>query len=238
MNIIWNFNASDIQSVNDFVNRYKIPSVQGENVNRAELIITKDLILKNMLMCLLTTQEGVKYDKKISAIFNEQPFYLNAKFLSTQFDIRNTVFEFLKSEGLTPSNKIVDAFVHNHLYLLQSEWELKTDLEKCACADYTPLQERELADNIDMQFKGFGSIQARSFLQAIVLTKYEIAITPVTIEWLKNVGFPILFSPIALQDKSFYHFVSDGIQLLCEKANIYPCVLDAAIISSSCSVKP
>lgn len=48
-----------------------------------------------------------------------------------------------------------------------------------------------------------------------------------------------IFSPIAtaLQDKTFYHFVSDGIQLLCEKANIYPCVLDAAIFSSAGGMK-
>ena len=35
-----------------------------------------------------------------------------------------------------------------------------------------------------------------------------------------------------LSDKGYYHFVSDGIQELCLKANVYPCILDAAIFSS------
>ncbi|MBA7549614.1 hypothetical protein ES705_42104 [subsurface metagenome] len=90
-----------------------------------------------------------------------------------------------------------------------------------------------MADSIDQIFKGFGSKQARNFLQALGLTKYEIPIDSRIMNWMKNFGFSILFSPIALQDKAFYHFVSDGIQLLCEKANIYPCVLDAAIFSSN-----
>ena len=47
---------------------------------------------------------------------------------------------------------------------------------------------------------------------------------------MKDFGFPVSVSMSALQDKAFYHFVSDGIQLLCEKANIYPCILDASII--------
>lgn len=95
------------------------------------------------------------------------------------------------------------------------------------------LSERDLADSVDKIFKGFGSKQARDFLQTLDLTKYEIPIDSRIMNWMKGFGFPILFSPTALQDKSFYHFVSDGIQLLCEKANIYPCVLDAAIFSSN-----
>ncbi|MBK7480986.1 MAG: hypothetical protein IPI69_15585 [Bacteroidales bacterium] len=39
-------------------------------------------------------------------------------------------------------------------------------------------------------------------------------------------------TPTALQDRAYYEFVSDGIQYLCEKAVIFPCVLDAAIFSS------
>ena len=39
-------------------------------------------------------------------------------------------------------------------------------------------------------------------------------------------------SSISLQDREYYHFVSDGIQQLCDKAGMYPCVLDAAIFLS------
>lgn len=35
-----------------------------------------------------------------------------------------------------------------------------------------------------------------------------------------------------LSCKGYYHFVSDGLQKLCDLSNIYPCVLDAAVFSS------
>jgi len=35
-----------------------------------------------------------------------------------------------------------------------------------------------------------------------------------------------------LQDRAYYHFISDGIQHLCDEAGIFPCVLYAAIFSS------
>lgn len=114
----------------------------------------------------------------------------------------------------------------------ETNWDLQTKLENSLKNELTKYSERELADSIDQIFKGFGSKQARNFLQALGLTKYVIPIDSRLIKWMKDFGFPVLFSTTALQDKAFYHFVSDGIQLLCEKGNIYPCVLDAAIFSS------
>ena len=82
-------------------------------------------------------------------------------------------------------------------------------------------------------FKGFGAIEARIFLQYLGLTKYEIPIDSVVSDWLNNFGFPVKLSTTALQDRNYYHFVSDGIQLLCKKANVYPCVIEAAIHSNN-----
>ena len=237
MKIIWDLNDTDSKKVVDFLNENKTPFVENRisrNINRKGLILDKDIILKNMLMCLLTTQHDSTQDKKLSAFFNKEPFLLTVEFLSKIYDadIENEVLQVLKSNGITPSNKTINFFIQNYFYLVQSNWAILTELENCISEDYIISKERDLADNIDKIFKGFGSAQARSFLQALGLTKYEIPITPIMIEWLKDFGFPVLFSPIALQDKSFYHFISDAIQLLCEKANIYPCVLDAAIFSS------
>ncbi|MCE9538497.1 MAG: hypothetical protein K8R85_04660 [Bacteroidetes bacterium] len=234
MNIIWEIGESDIKKVKDFVNEHKNPFVENRinrNVNKKGIVINKDEIIRTMLMCLLTTEHDSYQDKKWSTFFNKKPFLLTDGFLLNRHDFEKAVLEVLKSNGLTPSNRIINSFIINYFYLLQSKWEIITDLENGVMGDYTKSKERDLADNIDMIFKGFGSIQSRSFLQALGLTKYEIPINSIMIEWLKNFGFPILFSPIALQDKSFYHFISDGIQLLCERANIYPCVLEAAVFS-------
>ena len=52
------------------------------------------------------------------------------------------------------------------------------------------------------------------------------------IKWLNDFGFPIHLSASALSDPDYYHFISDGIQALCKKANVYPCIFDAAVFSS------
>jgi hypothetical protein len=65
------------------------------------------------------------------------------------------------------------------------------------------------------------------------ISKYEIPIDNTLIKWLENFGFPIKFSKTALQDILFYHFVSDGIQRLCEISDIYPCILYTSILSGS-----
>lgn len=92
--------------------------------------------------------------------------------------------------------------------------------------------ERILADNLSEKFMGFGPKQSRNFLQVIGLTKYEIPIDSRITNWLNNFGFPVSLASSSLGDKGYYHFISDGIQELCIKADIYPCILDAAIFSS------
>lgn len=237
MKIVWEYTESDINRVIDFVNANQNPFVENRinrNIQRNGILLDKDEILKTMLMCLLTAQQNSGPDSNLSVFLRNKPFLLTDSFLSQEHGIENVVREVLISNGLNRYfNKIPNYFTINYLHLVQSDWELKKKLEDCFSKDLTKSEERVLADKIDQDFKGFGSKQARNFLQSLGLTKYEIPIDSRIISWLKKFGFPILFTPIALQDKSFYHFVSDGIQLLCEKANIYPCVLDAAIVSSN-----
>ena len=91
--------------------------------------------------------------------------------------------------------------------------------------------EREIADEIDDMLIGFGPKQSRNLLQALGLTKYEIPIDSRITTWLNDFGFPIKLSATGLQDKAYYHFVSDGFQILCKHAKVYPCVLAATIFS-------
>lgn len=44
-----------------------------------------------------------------------------------------------------------------------------------------------------------------------------------------TIGFHVALPPILLQDKGYFEFDSGGIQFLCEKVGILPCVLDAAM---------
>lgn len=48
-------------------------------------------------------------------------------------------------------------------------------------------------------------------------------------DWLNNFGCKL--SAAALADPNYYDFVSEGIQVLCARCNIFPCILDAAIFA-------
>lgn len=237
MKIIWEFSESDIKRVIDFVNTNKNLFVENRinrNIYHKNITIDKDIIIKTMLMCLLRSQQNSSPDSNLNVFLRTKPFLLTDILLEQESNIEDIVRKVLNANGLNQYfNKIPNYFTLNYSRLLQSDWKLKEILEDCSRNDLTKSEERILADKIDQNFKGFGSKQARCFLQSLGLTKYEIPINSRMISWLKTFGFPIQFTPIALQDKSFYHFVSDGIQLFCEKANIYPCVLEAAIFSSN-----
>ncbi len=237
MNIAWKISESDIKKVIHFVNENKNLFVENRisrNINKNNIQIDRDTIIKTMLLCLLTSKEDSNPNSNIGVFFRKEPFILTYHFLSNEARIEDILRDILRVNGLTKYfNRIPKHFVFNFSYLEANKWELLSTLEKSIKTDLTKQEERVLADSIDQIFKGFGSKQARNFLQSLGLTKYEIPIDSQMMNWLRDFGYPINLSPVALQDKAFYHFISDGIQLLCEKANIYPCILDAAIFASN-----
>jgi hypothetical protein len=91
--------------------------------------------------------------------------------------------------------------------------------------------EVEVADYIRKTFSGFGPKQSRNLLQALALTRYEIPIDSRVTDWLNKFGFPVRLSAEALADIYYYNFVSDGIQELRAKCDVFPCIFDASIFS-------
>jgi hypothetical protein len=96
----------------------------------------------------------------------------------------------------------------------------------------TSKSERFAASFLADHFKGLGPKQSRNLLQSLGLTRYEIPIDSRITKWLNGFGFPVRLSAGALSDTNYYEFVSQGIQQLCAKSDVYPCVLDAAIFAS------
>lgn len=92
--------------------------------------------------------------------------------------------------------------------------------------------ERKIAGYFQEKFKGIGPKQSRNLLQSLGFTRYEIPIDSRITKWLNSFGFPVKLTAQGLSDTNYYNFISDGIQHLCRKSNLYPCVLDAAIFSS------
>lgn len=231
MKLIWEINEADIKKLGNFIDNYKTLITKNNSIkNENDFVINRDTIIKTMLLCLLQTEHNKKLDNSFETFFKQNQFLFSYTVLLNEVDIKNLLTEALKINGLTKYvKKIPDCFSFNFYYLENTNWELQTKLENAVKTNLTKQEERSLADSIDKAFKGFGSEQARRFLQVFDLAKYEIPIDYKMIDWLKKFGFPIKLSRTALQDKTFYHFISDAIQLLCEKVNVHPSTLAAII---------
>ena len=228
-------NEDDIIKVKEIVTAPQNTFVSGriaKNVKRHNIEIDKNLILKRLIMCLLTSQQRSGPNSPIAVFLRRVPFPLTIEIISTESNIEGYIKATLQQNGLNRfRNKIPNYFTTNYNRLCDSNWSILNDLASLNGQASKEI-ERKIADNLSDMFIGFGPKQSRNFLQALGLTKYEIPIDSRITDWLNKFGFPVSLDSTALQDKGYYHFVSDGIQILCERANIYPCVLDAAIFSS------
>lgn len=231
----WIISETDIKRVSDFVTGHSGTHVEeriARNVHRKDLLFDRDTMVNVLLYCLLQP-----------VIFNGRYSHLTADAGSGLFtirydrlfqvrDIRLYIHTTLKEHGIIVDIKRAPEYFAINLDILESAgWGLLDHFVQELIHNDNKEVEKRIADQIDSMFKGFGAVEARIFLQMIGLTKYEIPIDPVVAEWMNGFGFPVMLSSTALQDRNIYHFVSHGVQMLCRKADIYPCVLEAAIHS-------
>lgn len=235
MNITWNITQTDINKVEKVIADNENAFLQARrlrNVDKQNIVIDKDKIIKTMIMCLLTSQQRSGPNSVVGQFLRLDPFPITTDILTMTENVEELFKNTLRQNGLTRYvNRISSFFSSNYRTITESNWTLLKTLEELKHSD-SKIKEREIADKIASNFDGFGPKQSRNFLQALGLTKYEIPIDSRIITWLNDFGFPVSLTSSPLGDKGYYHFVSDGIQELCEKAKIYPCILDAAIFSS------
>lgn len=235
MNINWNISQVDIDKVKKVIADNENAFLQARqlrNVEKQNIVIDKDKIIKTMIMCLLTSQQRSGPNSTVGQFLRLHPFPITIEKLKKTNNIEEFIKVTLKENGLTRYvNRISSFFASNYRVIVERNWTLIKELEELKTAN-SKIKERNIADKLANDFNGFGPKQSRNFLQALGLTKYEIPIDSRITTWLNDFGFPVTLTSSPLGDKGYYHFVSDGIQELCEKAKIYPCILDAAIFSS------
>ncbi len=235
MKISWEVSDVDIQKIRKVLaendNAFLRSRIE-RNVNKLNLIIDKDTIVKTMIMCLLTSQQRSGPNSLVGKFLSQKPFPITADILDNSKNIEQFIKQILlKNELPRFINKISVQFYENFEKLKSNNWHIIEKLEYLN-KNQSKENERVLADFLNGWLKGFGPKQSRNFLQALGLTIYEIPIDSRITGWLNNFGFPVSLTSSPLSDRGYYHFVSDGIQELCLKVGIYPCVLDAVIFSS------
>ena len=233
MEIDWNISDDDVKKVVDFVNQQSNELIENRiarNINFQGLLINRDTILYSLLYSLLLSNQKPESYSHIVSVFPGSRFSLQYLSIIKVSDKKEYVSELIKKYNITLAiEETPEYFAYNFDLLEATNWELLDRLIKKLCIKESKKAEREIADHIDSIFTGFGPYEARVFLQALGLTKFEMPIDSFVTDWLINFNFSVELSPTALQDRNYYHLVSDGIQLLCQKAKVYPCVLEAAI---------
>jgi len=235
MEIIWSISENDIQKVKEVINSNQnafLRARKKRNIHRQNLQINKGAIIRALLMCLLTSQQRSGPDSLVGKFLGQSPFPVTYEKIQQTDNVESFVKDTLTDYDLTRFvNRISEFFASNIKMFQENNWVIISELKKLTEID-SKTEERRIADKLDNELKGLGPKQARNFLQALGLTKYEIPIDSRITNWLNEFGFPVSLRSSPLGDVSYYHFVLDGIQELCEKAQVYPCLLDAAIFSS------
>ena len=176
-------------------------------------------------------------DSFVARFIRKNPFPLGYKAVQSSQHPETFIAKALKAAGgIRFADKIASELSENFSLLEASEWA--PTLEQCNRLTQLVSREVEIevADHVQKRFLGFGPKQSRNLMQSLGLTRYEIPIDSRLTDWLNEFGFPMRLSATALADDNYYRFVSDGIQALCERSGVLPCIFDAAVFASSDSV--
>lgn len=248
MKIEWSIESVDIariqaliksQSETLFVKRRIEKNVDTKYIPRFE----RERFWEEMIACLITTQQRSGPDSAVTRFCSTNPFPLNLSECSScanrfSLFVEDTLTKF---GGLRRAKTIGKEVEHNFRWLNSNGW---SEIEGIAneligsrkrephIEDITV--ERKAANFVakNKDLKGFGPKQSRNLWQALGLFRFEIPIDSRITKWLNANGFPFKLSATALADSNYYEFVMMGIQKLCEKCGVLPCILDAAIFSS------
>lgn len=244
MKIEWIISNNDIELIQEFVRSQSDKTFVKNritlNLERPIPSLNKEIFWKSMVTCLLTTQQRSGPKSSVSIFANSEPFPLSYSICRFQDNlaefVEGTITEF---GGLRRGKSIGKEVNHNLNWLEREGWqEIEDYVESLlACRRRSPKPgdkhvERSAAYLAIDQLKGFGPKQSRNLWQDLGFTRYEIPIDSRITKWFNRNGFPIKLSANALSDSNYYDFVMDGIQELCHRSEVLPCVVDAAIFTS------
>lgn len=237
MKLTWEIEEQDVQKVRSFYVQWsKDPFVrhrQERNVGSLRPAITKEHTWMALVGCLLTTQQRSGPGSAVNRILNLNPFPLNYNECSGKDDLERFAREKLVSlGGIRRSPTIAKQISDNHEMLEKDLWSLLLRRAEEVSLSDNPVLEREVAHLFAQHLHGIGPKQSRNLLQWIGASRYEIPIDSRITKWLNRNLLQYHLSANLLADHTYYDTVSDGIQILCKQANLYPCMLDAAIFAS------
>lgn len=235
MRFIWEITDSDIARLRSFVNEQSKNGLvihRARNCSPRKESVTKDSFWREMVCMRLTSQQKSGPDSHVAKFGDLNPFPLSYSLILAAGDPAKLITQALSAHGgIRHGTTIGDQLANNFFLLEEGEWP--RTLAECnrLTKNVDRSVEASVADYINTSFKGFGPKQSRNLLQSLGLTRFEIPIDSRVIAWFNNFGFPFILSSGALSDIHYYKLVQNGIQELCQRCDVLPCILDASIFS-------
>jgi hypothetical protein len=237
MQFIWQVEQADINRIQAFVTQQAAnPFVRtrtSRNLSEAKPAVDPDEFWRQMVGMRLTSVQRSGPDSHVARFLRKDPFPLAYTAVNQQNHVQSFIANVLKAHGgIRFTDRIANDLSRNYQVLQGGEWNTALEKVNKLTILQEPATERAIARYVQGLLVGFGPKQARNFLQALGLTRYEIPIDSRIAKWLTAFGFPMRLNASTLADSDYYEFALDGILSLCKAADIFPCILDAAIFSS------
>jgi hypothetical protein len=241
MKLNWQIDGTDVSRVKALIASQAegalIRARQAHNLAESKPVVTKERLWRAMVAMRLTTRQKSGPESHVARFIRLSPFPLAYEIVQAARDARVLIAKALrKAGGIRFADKIASELAQNLDELEGGLWP--ATLAECnrLAQPVSREVEIEVAQHIQARFLGFGPKQSRNLLQSLGLTRYEIPIDSRLTDWLNQFGFPVRLTATALGDDNYYRFVSDGIQALCARSGVLPCIFDAAVFASRDSV--
>ena len=238
MRLDWHIEKPDIERVQSFIEKQKAnPFVRARtarNLADEKPEVSKAEFWAQMVGMRLTSVQRSGPESHVARFLRTDPFPLDYDLVRNYDDVAAFISKTLRANGgIRFPDRIAEDLSANYRYLESAgHWEEALTTINQLTMQQDKEFEREAARYVQGLLKGFGPKQARNFLQALGLTRYEIPIDSRITRWLNEFGFPMQLNASVLADAGYYEFALDGFQALCSSSDVFPCVLDAAIFSS------
>ena len=220
------------------------PFVQARiaaNVVGVAPAFSRDRFWRLMLDCLISTRKPSGPNSRVRKFRQLDPHPLTLeKCLSTDPVelVRETSAQF---GGIQFIPSVASRAGKNLRWLQEQGWEQVhrhySSLERQRSSVPKPehvFAEREAAHFISQKLEGFGTTQSRNLWQLLGLTRYEIPLDHRVINRM-NEQLSVEVIVQHLRGIHYYESVLDFLQTACRRADVLPCVLDAAWFSAGLS---
>jgi hypothetical protein len=238
MKLDWQIEPKDVQAVQCLCERMAGDALVRERYENNVKGIrrpkpTPANIWKALVTCHLTTVARSGPNSSANRLITQSPFPLSLSACRSSADLEIFIAKTLKDFGGIRRYYLIARGLTQNLAVLEGGfWSELENLIASLQSESDVSVERQAAEEIAVRFYGIGPKQARNFLQMLGAARFETPLDSRVVAWLNQNGFAINLSAGALGDADYYAFVMSGVQILCEKAGVLPCIFDASVFAS------